>query len=93
MALDLIDSVSAQTFASISQEATDEAFGCVRNVDFLREMQGIAMVHDFGIGADERVRVEGCITHEHFVEENADGPPIAFAPVYTLATLGLQNFW
>lgn len=89
--LDLVDAVTAEALLAIYEKTADQALGRVRDVQFLGEVEGIAVVHDFGVGADEGVGVEGRVADEHLVEKDADGPPVAVAAVDALATLGLQD--
>lgn len=56
-------------------------------------MQMILVIHDLAVGADERVGVEWCVTDQHLVEEDAHGPPVAFATVHAVAALRLENLW
>ena len=45
------------------------------------------VVHDPAVRFDERFRVERRLAVKHFVHANAEGPPVAFRAVASLAVL------
>ena len=52
------------------------------------------MVHDFAISADERIGVERRVSHEHFIKENSDRPPITLLSINATAirTMTLRKY-
>ena len=75
----------------VGQEGANDGLGGLAYVDVIGEDEGILVVHDLAVGADEGLGIEWGLAEQHLVEDDADRPPVALAAVLPLATLGSQD--
>lgn len=92
MCLDRGHTIAAQSVLGFGQKFADDVLCIVGNFDIGGELQLSVVVHDARVCVDQRVRIKGHLPDEHFIEENAHGPPVHFSTVHPLAALGTQHF-
>ena len=75
----------------VCEEAADEVLGVVGQFHVIRELEGVLVVHDLAVGADQTLGVEGRVADQHLVEDHADRPPVALAAVNAVTALRLEH--
>ena len=85
MSLNLIHSISSKSRLSVTYHPLQNICGSLRQVGFWRYLKCLAPVHDFLAGNRRLVREEWWITHKHFEEYAAHGPPIHCLVIALLA--------
>lgn len=77
----------------VRKERADEVLGGCADLDVIGKGKRIFVVHDFAVSAYEGFGVKGRVADEHFVEKDADGPPVALAAVKAFTTLRFEHLW
>ena len=91
MRFDFVDAVFSEPRVPVGEEGSDQRLGPGVHVHVLGEGEGVLVVHDLAVGADQGLGVEGRVAHQHLVEEHAHAPPVALPPVLARPALRPQH--
>lgn len=65
--------------------------GITRDLDVVRKLEGVGVVHNFAIGAHQGVGIEGGVTHQHLVQKHPYTPPVTLPAIAPFPSLALEH--